>query len=68
MKKLAVIFFIIFSSMTFAEKDTYSFFEGFFSGKPKTEQNKKEEKKESTAPSLIPIIEGEIVPEYLEFQ
>ncbi len=27
MKKLAVIFFIIFSSMTFAEKDTYSFFE-----------------------------------------
>lgn len=75
MKKLAVIFFIIFSSFSFAENDNYSFFGGFFSGKSKTEsgenikdEDKKIEKQEVSSPTLIPVVEGENIPEYLEFR
>ncbi len=70
MKKLLVMFLIIFSSaVSFADRgDAYSFLGNFFSGKKKTESVKQTETKEQDTPSLIPVIEGEPVPEYLEFK
>lgn len=69
MKRLLIIFLIVFSGTTsFAEKnDSYSFFGNFFSGRNKTEQAKEENEKVENLPVLIPVIEGEPVPEYLEF-
>ena len=70
MKKLMVIFFITLSSMIFAENgDAYSFFENFFSGKKETTSKiKTEEKVESKTASYIPVVEGEAIPEFLEFK
>lgn len=72
MKKILMVFFIVFSSISFAE-DSYSFLENFFSGKKRTEQVKKEEKtkveiKKENVNTVIPIIEGEEIPPYLEFK
>lgn len=70
MKKLIMVFFIISSMVTFSEDgDKYSFFGNFFSGKSsKSEKKKPVEIKENKGSSFIPVIEGEAIPERLEFK